>query len=94
MKTKHTPGPWEVKPSDKVGRLHVTGRINEVSEIVVCDTDNEANAKLIAAAPDMLEALLKVQTAIANWRDDVDSEMNLEEIKYLIIDPIIERATK
>jgi len=52
MKTKHTPGPW---------------RVQNTSEIVFCDTIliadvygvykyREPNAKLIAAAPELLKA--------------------------------------
>lgn len=47
-----------------------------------------ANAALIAAAPDMLRALKVVCYAIAEYRDG--GEVNLEELKYTIIDRIIE----
>jgi hypothetical protein len=52
--TKPTPGPWEAK-----GAYVFAGK----NCIGICDTDNatqkrmEANAKLIAAAPDLLAAL-------------------------------------
>lgn len=69
MKTKHTPGRWEAK----------TAYVFAGNDcIAVCDTDNDtdaryqANAHLIAAAPDMLEALEGIEhfsDAIA-FRDD------------------------
>ncbi len=42
------------------------------------------------------EALEFIQTALANWRDEQPiihseyGELNLEEVKYLIVDPILE----
>lgn len=56
----------------------------------------EFNARLEAAGPAMFTALEIVQGAIADWRDGkngtvVDGhELNLEEIKYVIVDPILE----
>lgn len=64
--SEHTPGPWSVEPYDKYQK-----------DIIIieprCSVDNddvdheeaEANARLIAAAPDLLEALQAV-VAIAD----------------------------
>lgn len=61
MKPKHTPGPWKVAHGMRgLQNLKVHGvENNEGLGIVNCGTgkDGEANARLIAAAPDMLEAL-------------------------------------
>ena len=59
---KHTPGPWEVGCLDHAGQRIVRG---EHIEICTCwhhsvgsiEKEMEANARLIAAAPDMLRAL-------------------------------------
>jgi len=54
IEAKHTPGPWTAK-----GQYVFAGP----DCIGICDTDNasvercEANARLMAAAPDLLEAL-------------------------------------
>lgn len=60
--TKHTPGPWGAEPMED--GCSVAYRINDASgyEVAVTsgrDSDGEeaANARLIAAAPDMLAAL-------------------------------------
>lgn len=56
MKTKHTPGPWIVG-TFPTGASDVR---SADSEICLCKSDfedNQANARLIAAAPDLLEAL-------------------------------------
>ncbi|MDP3491786.1 MAG: hypothetical protein Q8R82_01635 [Hyphomonadaceae bacterium] len=67
---KHTPGPWEVRW--RFGRLTtVSGR----QRYPICDTGTapfrqanqrreEANARLIAAAPDLLSALRELE----GWR--------------------------
>lgn len=68
MSQKHTPGPWRVEfHADDTGR-NLEGRISTCADFgyiqwdnfaKVCATDEEgkANARLIAAAPDLLEAL-------------------------------------
>jgi hypothetical protein len=60
MKTKHTPGPWKINPR---ASLHIVSNDNKT--IASCSSsqngDNleteQANARLIASAPDLLEAL-------------------------------------
>ena len=66
--SKHTPGPWKVQRSVDVvdsTREHVVVHWMPWEEL---DTTRQANARLIAAAPDMLEALEGVVTALT--RDD------------------------
>lgn len=57
-KTKHTPGPWIAK--EFAGNWNVTTtekpRTHNVCKVSDLD-DTEANARLIAAAPELLEAL-------------------------------------
>lgn len=74
MKTKHTPGPWKVVNFDgnvsseiraengvMVGNPYgPAGRWAEVRE------EHEANANLIAAAPDLLEACKEAYRIIHN----------------------------
>lgn len=63
---KHTPGPWRVGPVDDTRVEDASG--NEVAQI---DGDYnqpdtwpvmEANARLIAAAPDLLEAAMAAES--------------------------------
>ncbi len=69
MDTKHTPGPWlaAAKPSSRVG-LPIVSTVNGRSIAGVTffmlgeafsnhDKESDANARLIAAAPELLEAL-------------------------------------
>jgi len=60
--TKHTPGPWET--NDKRPQCNGIGIFSGSQFLAfVGDSDSqtpcEANARLIAAAPDLLEALIK-----------------------------------
>ena len=50
MKTPHTPGPWK---HDEVFGLIKYGK----SEICALHSGNQANARLISAAPELLSAL-------------------------------------
>lgn len=59
-KPKHTPGPWSIGPKYPKGLVSVihldeTGTFREIAE-----ADTKANATLIAAAPEMLEALVEI----------------------------------
>jgi hypothetical protein len=57
MTTKHTPGPWVIGKRD-----HDVVMVDTASGTAICDVygesdDRPANARLIAAAPDLLAAL-------------------------------------
>lgn len=59
MRTQHTPGPWEYIPGEEPAFLPRVQRGIE-GEFVVMGLSRyreEADARLIAAAPDLLEAL-------------------------------------
>lgn len=84
-KTKHTSGPWvinklEVNDTDGNNRLVAMvngGRIK---------AESEANAQLIAAAPEMLEALEEIHERLFAWRDDAQLKLQncepRQEAKY------------
>lgn len=54
MKTQFTPGPWMVWLKTQVCRQTAEGNAHGPN---ICIADTEANARLIAAAPELLEAL-------------------------------------
>ena len=69
---KHTPGPWEtwgllVCPSDAGPDERAPRRIARVDRSE-CGGDAEANARLIAAAPDLLEALIAARPYLTWFR--------------------------
>lgn len=70
-KTAHTPGPWMVLPETNTGRegqfciLTENGpRLDIASTYGWPDTPKEANARLIAAAPDMLTLLKEIAQTV------------------------------
>lgn len=88
--SKHTPGPWivdpnhpqDISPADDL-RLGVAS---------ICNSDNidgrwvfaevsKANAALIAAAPEMLEALLDAKEWLSGW---ASAEPYLSKIEAII----------
>ena len=82
MEAKHTPGPWHVEQMDYLtvfaedDREKYCGRpvaIIRHSRVLECDAD----ARLIAAAPELLEALTKVRTWLIapNTSDESLDEM-------------------
>lgn len=90
--SKPTPGPWEIyrdsglnifisQPSSVANRI--PGYYAEVRRFTPDDRQVEANARLIAAAPDLLEALQEVMSWIDNWDPDFtfDNEWAGTEIK-------------
>lgn len=65
--TKHTPGPWAISEHAELACLYVDvpgmtnmGGVATLYSGCVDRAQLDANARLIAAAPDMLEALLSV----------------------------------
>lgn len=73
METKHTPGPWFVEHHEWLQKGHcaISSKDHgELAQVVWCMEDDEcigrnspekeANARLIAAAPELLEAAQKV----------------------------------
>ena len=70
---KYTPGPWCVNGHSPIGGILVS-TANGV-DICICDGPNgsgkaEANARLIAAAPDMLAALESACDAVRPFAAD------------------------
>lgn len=56
--SKHTPGPWAVNKADLLDVYAPNNNAHTVATVAVTAGDeDEANAKLIAAAPEMAEAL-------------------------------------
>ncbi len=61
MKTKFTPGPWALcpyRPGDK--KLWINGPAIQIDYDDVDHDEEMANAKLVAAAPELFEALRMV----------------------------------
>jgi hypothetical protein len=61
--TKYTPGPWSFEDeSPHINKVRSQGDI--IAQVIGDSPEADANARLIAAAPDMLEAL----EAVYRWQ--------------------------
>ena len=78
---KYTPGPWKVSRSyDK--SIEILGPDAEVSNDDVDPVEALANARLIAAAPDLFESLqLLVDHIVAGEVQDGDCERGLAALR-------------
>ena len=93
MKAAHTPGPWVVEDSRKFRRKRLRSSLLMVvaenggmpglivNQREVTPTD-EANARLIAAAPDLLAALTALVAAVSD--PDADSLYELAAARAAI----------
>lgn len=58
MQTPHTPGPWTIDTNMRgLHNVPVIGVRSGDEAVANCGTSGDANARLIAAAPDLLAAL-------------------------------------
>lgn len=75
MKNAHTPGPWKVNhiSTEEAPNNHVhTFELYTSSENDHSNAIGQANARLIAAAPDMLNELQYISTCIGEHPDSAD----------------------
>lgn len=82
---KHTPGPWQYLPESPEDCASIVAKTAFVCEFFCGPA--EANARLIAAAPDLLDALHLVRDYIATMK------VNGHEYS-MSIDAAIAKATK
>lgn len=86
----HTKGEWEIMPYTRRDgdNIRWVKAVRGKRHIPICTTfspNAEANARLIAAAPDLLEACLKIQTARDEYRkngkdfdyEDIDKTLDV-----------------
>ena len=66
--SQHTPGPWTVVDNDKSFDIH-SPRGNPLAEVgrLACGGGAEANARLIAKAPEMLDVLKDCASMLAEY---------------------------
>ena len=72
MTTKHTPGPWNLKENfRKKPALHLSWTIQTVDQVLAhvsgghTGAEEDANARLIAAAPELLEACKELEMRLS-----------------------------
>jgi hypothetical protein len=87
---KHTPGPWNIYPPYEDGDKGclVRARSCSIAEVIPHANATEPNARLIAAAPEMAEALQSMlrycKAAYRNLRGTAEDADYREELANLI----------
>lgn len=82
--TQYTPGPWH-RDLGQIGKDWLKGRLQEAvfsadgTPVAIC-SDSAENADLIAAAPELLEALQSIVKSLA----DQDDEGMIEHAQQMI----------
>ena len=73
MSEQHTPGPWVPLNDDNyVGESFTTPKQGLIGEWHDFTNKKKANARLIAAAPDLLEACKNMKDRLSDYCQDLD----------------------
>ena len=90
MQTKHTPGPWHIGVRTYHAGRDVYGPKGEpvavADDAITATPEAEANARLIAAAPELLAALQAIM-------DDPDAVDHILHLDAVAADAAIAKAT-
>lgn len=82
MKTKHTAGDWKATKIDNGSISHVITSdsviVANVNDLPNTFGSNEANAKLIAAAPELLEALQAIVNKVDSVKKVIEADLGTE----------------
>jgi hypothetical protein len=95
MNTQHTPGPWAAgfDPDDDTYFVYaLVDDVNDGLDIAHCyGPDELANARLMGAAPDLLEALQEMVSIVAIHQDATNTKFAWAEME--VANAAIARAT-
>ena len=92
METKHTPGPWETSRGAQNYPFSIESESKTIAFIKM-QTEvrhTTANAKLIAAAPDLLEANISALACLVNLRELLRLDKSENDFSDEVIDCIKE----
>ena len=67
--SKHTPGPWFIDIDQPYIFIRAKGQSRPITALVSRNADD--NARLIAAAPEMLEALILALEELDGWPEEL-----------------------
>jgi hypothetical protein len=85
MQEKFTPGPWEIETMD--GAFYIMAGYPAFNICTMQNENHAANAKLIKAAPDMVDVLRAIEQFIENLNDNVmDKGLALKHVKRVLDD--------
>jgi hypothetical protein len=70
MENKHTPGPWKAEENEGTWAVFDSEHFCIANEIGASDDFGKSDARLIAASPTMLEALLACEVTLKAFLPD------------------------
>jgi hypothetical protein len=84
MNTKHTPGPWRENSQGDSEYIfsEVYGAIAIIPHGGIHRDEHKANAQLIAAAPDLLDALQTIVSVLSDWDNATNQGKYANLIEY------------
>ncbi len=88
--SKHTPAPWKVIDANHIDCYRIYALGFTIAETLLHDKESEANAQLIAAAPDLLDTL---QCVLECYQDYLDGSVLWDDGLEKVINHAIEQAT-
>lgn len=92
MNTQHTPGPWVAYPTGlaRSGLPEYQIHWSDIGECVAETVHGDENARLIAAAPELLEALISARKL---WGDYLPARSSAAMRSIRLVDAAIAKAT-
>lgn len=90
---KHTPGPWQAV--DDYGTWEIESASSAIATVNHNRPQHEANARIIAAAPELLEALQSSTAALMDFQREAGGVGILPKLDWQILEnlQLIARAT-
>lgn len=86
--SKHTPGPW------KAHKRSVGSKTRQIALMSIGDEECAANARLIAAAPELVETIRDLLNGLYALRDHAQSEGCEGQVEQKLIDLGIKAIAK
>lgn len=95
--TKHTKRPWECitrEESDGIWSYigPVENKTDDIAKIDTCNEQRLADAHLIAAAPEMFNALIEAREAIIYFIKKYTDEAYQDDESFIMVDAAIAKA--
>lgn len=82
---KHTPGPWEIRPLNKYAGNMIAKGTEAIAEVFGGNETRQANARLIATAPELLGACKEALIDLEFLKDYIPRDSNsIKRLKQVI----------
>ena len=98
---KHTPGPWQIDTAEEYNFFGIWGPETEIPDDLKCiacvdyegdsnvpEDEAKGNARLIAAAPELLNGLIEIKNLATQDLGKTDLQLQLNRIYYMALETI------